>query len=951
MDSELKNWIVVTGARENNLRNVNVKLPKDSLVVFTGVSGSGKSTLAFDTIFAEGQRRYIESLSSYARMFLGGYQKPDVDSIDGLQPAISIDQKTTSHNPRSTVGTVTEIYDYLRLLWAKIGVAYCPYHDIPITPFSLQQIADIILKNPIGTKVTILAPVVRNEKGTHSETIQKFMSMGDRKMKIDDEPMKAYDSIPLLDKKKKHSIDFHIDTFTLKETSKARVFDSLRVALDYANGYVMLKIGDGEENLYSEHSSCPECGFTVPQLEPRLFSFNNPLGACDDCKGMGIKISSDPALIVPNPKLSINEGAIKPMGKPKENREWTSFVQLCKSQNISMDVPFYKLSERQRNIVFYGPVDEVKYVYKTMSGNEIHSTVSEGVKTRLDRLYATTTSTWMKEWYETFMTSSICTTCNGARLNSKVLSVKVGGLSIFDATNLSLDKLLNFFNNLYLSERDAKISELIMKEIKDRLGFLVDVGLDYLTLSRMSMTLSGGESQRIRLATQIGSKLTGVLYVLDEPSIGLHQKDNGKLIASLKEMRDLGNSLIVVEHDEETIRAADYIVDIGPKAGRKGGQVVACGGVDDLIDSKDSTTGDYLAGRKFIPLPKFRRKTTKYLSIKGARCHNLKNVSVDIPLGEFVCVTGVSGSGKSSLINEVLWKNMLAHFGIGHEKPGECDEIKGLGNISGVINVSQDPIGKTPRSNPATYIGVFDDIRELFSETLDAKELGITKQMFSFNLPGGRCEACQGCGVKRISMDFLPAVDVVCEVCHGKRYSDDVLSVQYKGKNIYDVLNMTIDDAYDFFTNVPKIRKKIAALVEVGLGYMDLGQSSSTLSGGEAQRVKLADELQRKGDGRTLYILDEPTTGLHVDDIGKLIAVLESLVDNGNTVLVIEHNLDLIKCADYIIDLGPDGGDKGGTIMATGTPEELSMVEESYTGQYLKKTLETNLKLERGENI
>lgn len=949
MDTDLKNWIVVTGARENNLKNINVKLPKDSLVVFTGVSGSGKSTLAFDTIFAEGQRRYIESLSSYARMFLGGYQKPDVDSIDGLQPSISIDQKTTSHNPRSTVGTVTEIYDYLRLLWSKIGVAYCPYHNIPITPFSLQQIADIILKNPIGTKITILAPVVRNEKGTHSETIQKFMSMGDRKMKIDDESMKVYDNIPMLDKKKKHSIDFHIDSFTLKEISKTRVFDSLRVALDYANGYVVLKIGEGGETLYSEHSSCPSCGFTVPPLEPRLFSFNNPLGACEDCKGMGIKISSDPALIVPNPKLSINEGAIKAMGKPKENREWTSFIQLCKAQNISMDVPFYKLSDRQKNIVFYGPDDKIQYVYKTMSGNEIHSTVTEGIKTRLDRLYATTTSTWMKEWYETFMTSSVCTTCNGARLNMKVLSVKVGNLSIFEATNLSLDKLLELFNNLLLSERDAKVSELVLKEIKDRLGFLVEVGLDYLTLSRMSMTLSGGESQRIRLATQIGSKLTGVLYVLDEPSIGLHQKDNDKLIASLREMRDLGNSLIVVEHDEETIRAADYIVDIGPKAGREGGQVVACGQVSDLINSKDSVTGEYLSGKKYVTLPKIRRKTTKYLTIQGARCHNLKNVSVDIPLGEFVCVTGVSGSGKSSLINEVLYKNILAHFGIGHEKPGECDGIKGLNNISTVINVSQDPIGKTPRSNPATYVGVFDDIRDLFSQTLQAKEFGITKQMFSFNLPGGRCEACQGCGVKRISMDFLPAVDVICEVCHGKRYSDDVLSVQYKGKNIYDVLNMTIDDAYDFFQNVPKIKKKIAALVEVGLGYMDLGQSSSTLSGGEAQRVKLADELQRKGDGKTLYILDEPTTGLHVDDIKKLIAVLESLVDNGNTVLVIEHNLDLIKCADYIIDLGPDGGDKGGTILAYGTPEQISENENSYTGEYLKKTLENNARLEKGE--
>ena len=936
---DLKNWIVVTGARENNLKNINVNIPKDSLVVFTGVSGSGKSTLAFDTIFAEGQRRYIESLSSYARMFLGGFQKPDVDSIDGLQPAISIDQKTTSHNPRSTVGTVTEIYDYLRLLWARIGVAYCPPHNLPIKPFSLQQIADIILKNPLGSKISIFAPVVRNEKGTHIETIQKFMASGDRKMKIDGAPLQSYQEAPQLDKKKKHSIDFHIDTFTLKTTSKSRVFDSLRVALDFAKGYVIVQVDDKPEVLYSEHSSCPICGFTVPPLEPRLFSFNNPLGACQDCKGMGIKISADPTLIVPDNKLSINEGAIKPMGKPKDNKEWFSFQKLCKSQHINMDVPFYKLSERQKKIIFYGPEDEVNYVYTTMSGTEIHSSVSEGIKTRIDRLYATTTSTWMKEWYETFMTSTICPTCHGARLNDKVLSIKVGELSIFDATNLSLDKLLNFFNDLNLSDRDKKVSELVLKEIKDRLGFLVDVGLDYLTLSRMSMTLSGGESQRIRLATQIGSKLTGVLYVLDEPSIGLHQKDNDRLITSLKEMRDLGNSLIVVEHDEDTIRAADYIVDIGPSAGKNGGKVVACGQVSDLENSKESITGDYLAGRKYIPVPDIRRKTTRYLTIEGARCHNLKNVDVKIPLGEFVCVTGVSGSGKSSLINEVLYKNILAHFGIGHEKPGECNGIKGYNNISTVINVSQDPIGKTPRSNPATYIGLFDDIRELFSQTLDAKEKGITKTMFSFNTPGGRCEACQGCGVKRISMDFLPDVDVVCEVCHGKRYSDDVLSVEYKGKNIYDVLNMTIDEAYDFFKNIPAIKKKISALVEVGLGYMDLGQSSTTLSGGEAQRVKLANELQRKGDGNTLYILDEPTTGLHVDDIKKLISVLESLVDNGNTVLVIEHNLDLIKCADYIIDLGPDGGDRGGTIIATGTPEEVSEVNNSYTGQYLKKIL------------
>lgn len=945
---DAKSWIVVKGARENNLKDIDVALPKDQLVVFTGVSGSGKSTLAFDTIFAEGQRRYIESLSSYARMFLGGFQKPDVDSIDGLQPAISIDQKTTSHNPRSTVGTVTEIYDYLRLLWARIGVAYCPEHGVPIKPFSLQQIAEIILKNPLGTKVSILAPVVRNEKGSHAETLAKFMAEGDRRMKVDGGPLTAYQEIPALDKKKKHSIDFHIDTFTLRESSKDRVYDSLRIALDYAKGYVDVAIGERPLTLYSEHQSCPVCGFSVPPLEPRLFSFNNPLGACPDCRGMGVKISADPALIVPDPKLSIDEGAIKPMGKPNGNKEWTGFVRLCEAEKIAMDVPFYKLSDRQKKIVFEGPERSVDYTYRTWSGSEIHSAVTEGVKTRLDRLYQTTKSSWMKEWYESFMSSTVCPTCLGARLNDKVLSVKVGKLSIQEATNLSLDKLLSFFQALPLTDKEKAVSELILKEIKDRLGFLVGVGLDYLALSRMSMTLSGGESQRIRLATQIGSRLTGVLYVLDEPSIGLHQKDNDRLIASLKEMRDLGNSLIVVEHDEETIRAADYVVDIGPGAGKNGGEVVATGSVEDLEKAPLSITGAYLSGRKFIPVPKVRRKSSHFLSIEGATCHNLKGVDVKIPLGVLVCITGVSGSGKSSLINEVLCKNALAHFGIGKEKPGECKAIKGLNYVSSIVDVSQEPIGRTPRSNPATYIGVFDDIRELYSQTLEAKEKGITKAMFSFNVPGGRCEACQGCGTEKISMDFLPDVYVTCEVCRGKRYSEDVLAVRYKGKNIYDVLTTTIDDAYEFFRNIPAIKRKLEALVEVGLGYMDLGQSSTTLSGGEAQRVKLADELQRKGDGKTLYILDEPTTGLHVDDVKKLIAVLESLVDNGNTVLVIEHNLDLVKCADAIVDLGPDGGDRGGKVIAQGTPEQVARIEGSYTGQYLAKVLEKSAVEERG---
>lgn len=937
-------WIVVKGARENNLKNIDVRIPKNKLVVFTGVSGSGKSTLAFDTIFAEGQRRYIQSLSSYARQFLGNFQKPDVDSIDGLQPAISIDQKTTSHNPRSTVGTVTEIYDYLRLLWARVGVAYCPIHNIAIKPFSLQQIADIVLAKPVGTKLTILSPVVRNEKGSHADTMQKFIAGGFSKARIDNQPMQRYMVAPILDKNVRHTIDFQIDKFTLNDKSKDRVFDSLRVALDYGRGYVIIQFDEGPETLYSEHQSCPICGYTVPPLEPRLFSFNNPLGACPDCKGMGIKISADPALIVPDENLTIRKGAIKPFGKEKMNQEWMRLAHLCEAEKINMDVPYKKLSPRQKHILMFGPDSPVYFSFTTSSGSIIKTSIDEGVKTRLDRLYNSTGSSWMKDWYATFMGESVCPTCKGARLNEQVLSVRVGGLSIYQACCLSLDKLLAFLKSLTLSAMGQAIAGQVLKEIEDRLGFLIGVGLDYLTLSRMAMTLSGGESQRIRLATQIGSKLTGVLYVLDEPSIGLHQKDNAKLIATLKEMRDLGNSLIVVEHDEETIRASDYLVDIGPGAGEFGGRVVATGSVKDLEACPESVTGAYLSGRKKIDVPAIRRHTTRWLTINDATCHNLKHVTVQIPLAVFVCVTGVSGSGKSSLINECLYKSALEHFGVGHLTPGECGPIEGLNKLSGVINVSQEPIGKTPRSNPATYLGVFDDIRELFSETIIAKAKGITKSMFSFNVPGGRCEACQGAGVKRISMDFLPDVYVTCEVCHGRRYSDDVLSVEYKGKNIADVLDMRVDEALEFFKNIPSIENKIKALYDVGLGYMTLGQSSTTMSGGEAQRVKLANELQRKGDGKTLYILDEPTTGLHADDVKKLIGVLERIVDNGNTVLVIEHNLDLIKCADYIIDLGPDGGDRGGQVIAKGTPEEVAEVAASYTGQYLKKMLGTTPK-------
>lgn len=931
--------IVVTGARENNLKNVDVSIPKGELVVFTGVSGSGKSTLAFDTIFAEGQRRYIQSLSSYARMFLGNFKKPDCDSIDGLQPAISIDQKTTSHNPRSTVGTVTEIYDYLRLLWARVGVAYCPVHNIPIEPFSVQQLADIVLSHPLETKVTFLAPVVKNEKGGHAETMQKFISAGFTRARIDKSPMQKYFVAPVLDKNTRHSIDFQIDRFTLRENSKDRVYDSLRVALDYGNGYVIISFNDGEEKLYSTHQSCPICGFAVPPLEPRLFSFNNPLGACTDCKGMGVKISPDPDLLVPDRSLTIEGGALKPYGRNRDSQDWMRLTLLCRTENIRMDVPFSKLTDRERKVILYGPDEPVNTKLKTGRGSILNITIDEGLIGRIDRLYNQTSSSWMKEWYGSFMGETVCPTCHGSRLNDMVLAVKVGGKSIYEACSMQLSDLRSFISNLQLSPARAKVAELVIKEITDRLGFLVDVGLDYLTLSRTASTLSGGESQRIRLATQIGSKLTGVLYVLDEPSIGLHQRDNGKLINTLKEMRDLGNSLIVVEHDEDTMRAADYLVDIGPGAGEHGGRVVAQGSVEDLENCPESITGAFLAGREKIPVPELRRHSKRFIVVHDATCHNLKNITAKFPLGEFICVTGVSGSGKSSLVTECLYKKALIHLGSQRVQAGACGQVDGLKYISQVINVSQDPIGRTPRSNPATYLGIFDDIRELFSQTPAAKAKGITKSMFSFNVSGGRCENCQGAGVRKISMDFLPDVFVTCEICHGKRYSADVLAVQYHGKSISDVLDMRIEEAQEFFSRIPSIDRKISALVDVGLGYMQLGQPSTDMSGGEAQRIKLANELQRKSDGKALYILDEPTTGLSAYDVRNLIQVLERIVDAGNTVIVIEHNLDLIKCADYIVDLGPEGGDRGGELIAEGTPEEVADNPNSFTGQYLKQVL------------
>lgn len=941
MNENVKDYIFVKGARENNLKNIDIKIPKNSLVVFSGVSGSGKSTLAFDTIFAEGQRRYVESLSSYARMFLGDFSKPDVDSIDGLSPAISIDQKTTSHNPRSTVGTVTEIYDYLRLVYSRIGVAYCPNHNIPIQASSIQQIYNAISKNEVNSKVTIYAPVVHNEKGTHIDTLNKFFSAGFTRAKIDSEPLKRYDTAPVLDKNLKHTISFAIDRMILNEENKDRLYDSLRTALDYANGYVSIDI-NGVETLYSEHQSCPECGFSVPPLEPRLFSFNNPLGSCEDCKGLGVTIEANPELLIADSEKSIDDGALACL--PKHNHDtiqWNDFYAILEKYNISTKTPFNKLSQRQKDIIIYGPSEPVNYVYKSSNGSLINKSVKEGLKDRIDRLYNTTNSEWMKQWYATFMSERECSTCHGARLNEMVLSVKVGGLNIHELCSMSLLDIYDFFNRLELTEKQHAIADLAINEIKNRLKFLIDVGLEYLTLSREASTLSGGEAQRIRLATQIGSKLTGVLYVLDEPSIGLHQRDNDKLIKTLKEMRDLGNSLIVVEHDEDTILASDYVVDIGLGAGDHGGNIIYSGTPIGLLNDTKSLTGAYLSGKKMIEMPNHIRTYKNTLHIHKAHCHNLKNIDVDIPLGLFTCVTGVSGSGKSSLVDDCLYKTVRSELGFKTDR-GECEKITNIKFIDKVINVSQEPIGRTPRSNPATYIKVFDDIRELFASTKDAKIKGMNKSMFSFNVKGGRCETCQGDGVKRISMNFLPDVYVECDVCHGKRYSEDVLQITYKGKNIADVLDMRAEEALSFFSAIPSIKKKLQTLVDVGLGYIKLGQSSTTLSGGEAQRVKLAYELEKTNTGSTLYILDEPTTGLHPYDIERLIKVLNRLADLGNTVVVIEHNLDVIKCADYVIDLGKEGGDKGGNLIFQGKVADLLKCEESYTGQYLKRELEKN---------
>lgn len=938
------NNIVIKGARENNLKDISLTIPKDSFVVFTGLSGSGKSTLAFDTIFNEGQRRYIESLSSYARQFLGNVEKPDVDAIEGLSPAIAIDQKTTSHNPRSTVGTVTEIYDYLRLLFARVGVPYCPIHHEPIVAFTPREMVDIIYKCELGTRVQIISPVVRSEKGTHKDTLNKIKTSGFERLRVDGELMRI-NEVPELEKNKRHNIDIVVDRIVLKEDSRSRIYDALDVALDWSHGYVIL-ILNNEEKLLSEHHTCKYCGFSVPHLEPRLFSFNSPMGCCPDCHGLGIKRQAAEDLLVPNQELSINKGAIvfyKNIVGTK-NLDWQDFEMLCKLYKIPMDIPFKDLAPEQKKIVFVGSPVPHAYTLVSSSGNVNHrNNFIEGVAKKVERLYQETQSDMTREWYGRFMRDYECMTCHGARLSDEVLSVRINGLNIYEVTLLSISDLLKFIDETEktLTNTQLEIAKMVLKEIRNRAQFLISVGLDYLTLARMSMTLSGGESQRIRLATQIGSKLSGVLYVLDEPSIGLHQRDNDRLIKALKEMVDLGNTLIVVEHDEDTMRAADYIVDIGPGAGSHGGEVVASGSVNDIMNCERSITGQYLSGKKFIPLPPARLKGNgKYIYIKGAKENNLKNVNVKIPLGCMVLVTGVSGSGKSSLVNEILWKATYKYLNKDTMvTPGKYSSIEGLENIDKVINVSQEPIGKTPRSNPATYTKVFDDIRDLFAQSVEAKARGFDKGRFSFNVPGGRCENCEGAGVTRINMNFLPDVYVKCEHCDGQRYNEETLLCTYKGKNIAEVLDMTIEDALEFFENRPNIKRRLQTLFDVGLGYVKLGQPATTLSGGEAQRVKLAYELQRRPTGKTLYILDEPTTGLHTDDVSRLITVLQRIVNNGDSVVIIEHNLDVIKVADYIIDLGPEGGNRGGTIVATGTPEQVAKVEESYTGKYLKEVL------------
>lgn len=936
-----QNKIKIRGARAHNLKNIDVDIPKDKLVVVTGLSGSGKSSLAFDTLYAEGQRRYVESLSAYARQFLGQMDKPDVDSIDGLSPAISIDQKTTSKNPRSTVGTVTEINDFLRLLWARVGTPICPNDGHEITSQSPEQMVDKILELPERTKLQILAPIVRGKKGQHKKIIEKVKKDGFVRIIVDGEIHDVEEEIEL-DKNKKHDISVVVDRIVLKDGIRSRLFDSLEAALRLTNGNVAVDVIGDKMLQFSENFSCPYCGFTIGELEPRIFSFNAPFGACPDCDGIGVKLEVDKDLVIPDDTKTLNEGALAPWNPISSKYYPTMLQQACEAFGIDMDTPFKDLPDKDKKIILYGAGDrEFHFKFESdFGGLKDIDTTFEGVIPNVERRYRETNSDFTRDVMRQYMTSLTCQTCHGYRLNEQALSVKIAGKHIGEVSDFPINESLNFFENLTFSEQNQEIARPILKEIDDRLTFLKNVGLDYLTLSRSARTLSGGEAQRIRLATQIGSNLSGVMYVLDEPSIGLHQRDNDRLIASLKKMRDLGNTLIVVEHDEDTMRAADYLIDIGPGAGENGGQVIAAGTPKQVEKKRNSLTGQYLSGKKYIAIPSERRKGNgKKIVVKGASENNLKNIDVGFPLGEFIAVTGVSGSGKSTLVNMILKRALAQKLNHNSEKPGKYQKIEGVENIEKIIDIDQTPIGRTPRSNPATYTGVFDDIRGLFAQTNQAKLRGYGKGRFSFNIKGGRCEACKGDGIIKIEMNFLPDVYVPCEVCHGTRYNSETLEVEYKDKNIADILNMTVSEALTFFEPIPKIKRKLQTIVDVGLGYVKLGQPATTLSGGEAQRMKLASELHKKSNGKTFYILDEPTTGLHSEDIKRLLEVLQRLVDKGNTVLVIEHNLDVIKTADYLIDLGPEGGDGGGQIVAIGTPEEVIKVNDSYTGKYLKEVL------------
>lgn len=940
----MRDKIIVKDAKVHNLKNVNLEIPRDKLIVFTGLSGSGKSSLAFDTIYAEGQRRYVESLSSYARQFLGQMDKPEVESIEGLSPAISIDQKTTSRNPRSTVGTVTEIYDYLRLLFARVGVPHCPKCGKEISQQSVDQIVDKVMELPERSKIMILAPVIRGRKGTHEKVLENIKKQGFVRARIDGEIYDLSEEEVKIEKNIKHNIEIVVDRIIVKEGIEGRLTDSVETSLKMAEGLVLVHIIDGEERLYSEHFACADCGISIDELAPRMFSFNSPFGKCERCDGLGTLMEIDENLVVPNKNLSIRGGAISTWGDSRMKPEsWTFCIleALMKKYKFDLDTPYKDLPKKVREVLMYGDPEKLKVKYTKENVSAVYNHSFEGEINGLRRRYMETGSDSMKAEIEKYMSDNPCPKCKGARLKPEALGVTVGGKNIFDFTSMSIRDELEFINSVEFSEKDKIISNQIIKEIQSRLSFLINVGLDYLDLARKAGTLSGGEAQRIRLATQIGSQLMGVLYILDEPSIGLHQRDNDRLISTLKQLRDVGNTLIVVEHDEDTMREADFIVDIGPGAGEHGGEIVACGTLDEIMENKDSLTGQYLTGEKKVELPLERRKGNgNFITVKGAKENNLKNINVKFPLGVLTMVTGVSGSGKSTLVNEILYKGLNKIVNKAKDLPGQYKEISGYENIDKIIDIDQSPIGRTPRSNPATYTGTFDIIRELFSQTQESKMRGYKPGRFSFNVKGGRCEACSGDGIIKIEMQFLSDVYVPCEVCKGKRYNRETLEVKYKGKNIADVLNMTVEEALEFFENIPRIKNKLQTLMDVGLGYIRLGQPSTQLSGGEAQRIKLAYELSKRSTGKTLYILDEPTTGLHIHDVNRLVKILQRLVDSGNTVIVIEHNLDMIKCADYIVDLGPEGGDKGGTIVATGTPEKITEVKESYTGKYLKKYIE-----------